>query len=708
MNRIFTLVSAVLLSASLWAQTPPQNFSYQAVVRGANNALVAKKQVGMKISLLQGSETGTAVYVETHTPTSNENGLVGIAIGAGSIESGTFATIDWSKGPYFVKTETDPSGGTSYSLITTSQLLSVPYALYAANSQPGTPGADGKDGTNGLNGAPGAKGDKGDAGADGINGTPGAKGDKGDAGTDGINGTSGAKGEKGDAGADGTNGATGAKGDKGDAGTDGLNGATGVKGDKGDTGADGIYGAPGAKGDKGDAGANGTNGTNGTSGAKGDKGDTGADGTDGLNGAPGAKGDKGDAGADGTNGATGAKGDKGDAGTDGINGQSAYQLAVAKGFVGLEEEWIASLKGASGAQGTFPSGTTSGEIKYWDGSSWVSLIPGNQGQGLSFCDGFPTWTTNGICPGKITALNCAGVSMNGSLTNGVVASNVSFVITYTGGNNGPYSSQSISSTGVIGLTTSLQAGSFDTGNGSLTFTVSGTPSSAGNALFSLNIAGQVCSISMIVQAHPTSGYGSDISDTENNTYKTVYIGNQQWMAENLKVSKYNDGTAIPNITDNTQWSNLWSGSWAYYNNDAANDAKYGKLYNSFAISPTTNGNKNVCPTGWHVPTDAELKVLTDYLGGASVVGGKMKEVSTTSWNSPNTNATNTSLFTGLPGGLRNSDGSYSLIGQACYLWSSTNYNNDNSWFRTLYYTNINVFSNFFFKRNGLSVRCLRD
>ena len=242
MNRIFTLVYAVLLSASLWAQTPPQNFSYQAVVRGANNALVTKKQVGMKISLLQGSETGTAVYVETHTPTSNENGLVSIAIGGGSIESGTFATIDWSKGPYFVKTETDPAGGTIYSLKTTSQLFSVPYALYAANSQLGATGAKGDKGDVGVDGLPGAKGD---AGTNGLNGTPGDKGDKGDAGTDGTNGligTPGAKGDKGDAGADGTNGligTPGAKGDKGDT------GATGAIGPQGEPGKDGISGTSG-------------------------------------------------------------------------------------------------------------------------------------------------------------------------------------------------------------------------------------------------------------------------------------------------------------------------------------------------------------------------------------------------------------------------------------------------------------------------------
>ena len=96
MNKIFTVLSAVLISASLWAQAP-QSFSYQAVVRGADNAFVSNKKVGMKISLLQGSEIGSAAYVETHTPTSNANGLVSIAIGGGTVVSGTFASIDWSK-----------------------------------------------------------------------------------------------------------------------------------------------------------------------------------------------------------------------------------------------------------------------------------------------------------------------------------------------------------------------------------------------------------------------------------------------------------------------------------------------------------------------------------------------------------------------------------------------------------------------------------
>ena len=117
---------------------------------------------------------------------------------------------------------------------------------------------------------------------------------------------------------------------------------------------------------------------------------------------------------------------------------------------------------------------------------------------------------------------------------------------------------------------------------------------------------------------PIGKFSDCIKDVDGNVYKTVTIGTQTWMAENLKVSKYNDGTIIPNIADDVQWWKLTTGAWSYYKNDAANNAKCGKLYNWYAVSLTTNGNKNVCPAGWHVPTDAEWTILTDYLGGASV------------------------------------------------------------------------------------------
>ena len=132
MKNFFTLFAAVVLTANVFAQAP-QKMSYQAVIRNSSNAVVSSTAVGMRISILQATSTGTAVYVETQTPTTNANGLVSIEIGAGTAVTGTFAGIDWSAGPYFIKTETDPAGGTSYSITGTSQLLSVPYALSAAS-----------------------------------------------------------------------------------------------------------------------------------------------------------------------------------------------------------------------------------------------------------------------------------------------------------------------------------------------------------------------------------------------------------------------------------------------------------------------------------------------------------------------------------------------------------------------------------------------
>jgi uncharacterized protein (TIGR02145 family) len=134
MKKIFTNCVAILMTAIVFAQAP-QKMSYQAVIRNSSNALVVNTQVGLQISILQGSASGTAVYVETQTPTSNANGLVSLEIGSGTVVSGTFASINWANGPYFIKTETDPAGGTNYTITGTSQLLSVPYALHAKTAE---------------------------------------------------------------------------------------------------------------------------------------------------------------------------------------------------------------------------------------------------------------------------------------------------------------------------------------------------------------------------------------------------------------------------------------------------------------------------------------------------------------------------------------------------------------------------------------------
>lgn len=135
MRRIITLITAIIMSAVAIAQAP-QKMSYQAVIRNSSNALVTSKTVGMKISILQASATGTAVYTETQTPATNANGMVSIEIGGGT----GFSTINWASGPFFIKTETDPAGGTNYTITGTSQLLSVPYALYAKTAETLTTG----------------------------------------------------------------------------------------------------------------------------------------------------------------------------------------------------------------------------------------------------------------------------------------------------------------------------------------------------------------------------------------------------------------------------------------------------------------------------------------------------------------------------------------------------------------------------------------
>ena len=188
-NLLYTLI-AIIFSTQLFAQAP-NKMSYQAVIRNTSNALVVSKSIGMQISILQGSVTGTAVYVERQFPTTNANGLANIEIGTGTIVSGSFSTINWANGPYFIKTETDINGGSSYTITGTSQLMSVPYALFAANS------AVGPQGIQGITGATGSQGLTGATGSQGLQGIQGIKGDSGARGLTGATGATGAAGTNG-------------------------------------------------------------------------------------------------------------------------------------------------------------------------------------------------------------------------------------------------------------------------------------------------------------------------------------------------------------------------------------------------------------------------------------------------------------------------------------------------------------------------------
>ena len=483
MKNILMLIYAVVMSANLTAQAP-EKISYQAVIRNNNNALLSNLPVKMKITISKGSlQSGVNVYSELHSPTTNVNGLVTVEIGGGIVLNGNFSAIKWEDGTYFITTETDPNNGNNYSVIGSSQILSVPFALYATRSSNGLP------------------------------------------------------------------------------------------------------------------------------------------------------------------------------------------------------------------------------------------LGGQQGQVITLCNGLPTWTNGGNCPGLINSLNCSGVGIVGYLLGGVQANSVIITLSYTGGNGLGYPLQSVNSTGVNGLAASLEAGSFANGNGTLTYIISGTPTVTGTALFALNIGGQSCNVSLPVynESLTTHSCGSanihnpaktyeNVKDRDGNDYKTVLIGNQVWMAENLKTTKYQNGDPIANITPNAQWANTNTGAYCSYENTISNDCPSGKLYNWFAV----NDNRKICPSGWHVPNEGEWNILSSFLGGDDVAGSKLKSSASQVWeSSENATSNNNSGFSGLPAGFRNDFGFYDQ-GFYGYWWSTTENDEMFAVSRGLFYDG-GAFYRFDEKKSvGYSVRCLKD
>jgi uncharacterized protein (TIGR02145 family) len=205
-------------------------------------------------------------------------------------------------------------------------------------------------------------------------------------------------------------------------------------------------------------------------------------------------------------------------------------------------------------------------------------------------------------------------------------------------------------------------------------------------------------------------YGS-MTDQDGNTYKTIQIGTQIWMAENLKTTKFNDGTSISNVTDSIGWSNLSTPAYCWYNNDAsAYKNTYGALYNWYAV----NSGK-LSPKGWHIPTDDEWTILVNYLGGDYVAGEKMKESGTTHWQASEPgfkdySGSNSSGFTGLPGGNRGlyDVGKFGAIRGGGGWWSSTEYDSTWAWTRSLHYADFMVPRYKELKTFGFSVRCIKN
>lgn len=206
--------------------------------------------------------------------------------------------------------------------------------------------------------------------------------------------------------------------------------------------------------------------------------------------------------------------------------------------------------------------------------------------------------------------------------------------------------------------------------------------------------------------NPGLSYGS-VSDADGNAYKTITIGSKTWMAENLRTTKYRNGDAIPEVTSNSEWTNLASGAYSNYDNDPDLNAlaTFGRLYNWFAVSDS----RQIAPEGWHVATKEDWEELAGELGGLPAAGGKLKETGNTHWNAPNTGADNSSGFTALPSGRREyTDGSFINTGFNGFWWTSSAYNPDYSWYYQINYDFASVVPANFHKQYGFSVRCVKD
>jgi len=196
-----------------------------------------------------------------------------------------------------------------------------------------------------------------------------------------------------------------------------------------------------------------------------------------------------------------------------------------------------------------------------------------------------------------------------------------------------------------------------------------------------------------------------VTDIDGNAYSTVAIGDQVWMAENLKTTHYNNGDPIPTGYANPEWAGLSTGAYAVYNDDPQLFEIYGSLYNWHAVDDA----RDICPEGFHVPSDEEWTILTDYLGGTNIAGGALKEAGLDHWLSPNTGATNSSGFTALPGGYRRyTDGSYLNLHYYGYFWTSSLGINDEAWGRKMVSSSSGISRTRHNKLNGYSVRCIGD
>jgi uncharacterized protein (TIGR02145 family) len=372
--------------------------------------------------------------------------------------------------------------------------------------------------------------------------------------------------------------------------------------------------------------------------------------------------------------------------------------------------------------------------------SWTDNSTNETGFKIERKTGSGTYAVVGTTATNVTTFNDNGLTASTTYTYRVYSYNA-------GGNSPSYSNEitlsvniitsnitSITScTAISGATISGYVGSTITARGvcwstnnNPTITLSTkTIDGTGIGIFTSNISGLTANTTYFVRAYATTSLGTDygneyslttksinvpgsnITDLDGNVYNTISNCGQTWMKSNLNVTRYRNGDIIPQITNVSQWGSTTTGAWCYYNNDPANEAIYGKLYNSYAVKDP----RGLAPIGYHIPSELEWTSLIDCLGMGSVAGAKLKSSGTTYWSSPNT-ANNSSGFTALPGGTRRviTNHTFTYIGEYAFFWTNTSWNSTSgSSYSQLGPTNTaNTLGASNNMRDGYYVRCVKD
>jgi uncharacterized protein (TIGR02145 family) len=674
MKRSIFFILFCLMWLNMVAQVP-QAFKYQAVARDANGNVLDKKPVSFKISILKTSTTGSVVYSETHSKTTNSFGLVDLEIGKGDSPTGSFSGINWGNDTYFIKVEMDPAGGTVYQTMGTSQLLSVPYALHAKSSS----NYDETDPFFSLSPA------KTISNSSILNWNT-AFGWGNHSGLYKLNSYLPAWSEITGKPSFATLAATGNFSD--------LTGKPTTLSGYGITDAVTITGdqtITGIKTFSKDLLVNWL--------------------TVGMG--------------------KGAVSSNTAVGYQALYSNTTGSANTANGYNALYSNTIGRENTADGFQALYYNTTG-----MWSTANGYKSLYFNTEGNSNTANGLEALYSNtkgeGNTSNGVNSLhsNTIGNNNTASGANALYYNTTGYSNTANGYGAG-YSNTS----GNYNVFLGFQAGYYETGSNKLfidnqprtselvarekaliygvfdadpvnqVLTINGSVNVNSNKI--INLADPVSSKDAVNKAYVDALFNQlksaaiTISDVDRNCYPVVQIDTQFWMGANLRTTKYNDGTDIPLVTSRSEWMNLTTPGYCSYKFELVPYVTYEVLYNWY----TVNTGK-LCPKGWHVPSDAEWKTLTDYLGGEDVAGGKMKSV--TGWETPNTGATNESGFSGLPGGGRILDGYFLNIGNFGGWWSSTEASAAHAWYRGLGNDYAGVSRYYYFKDYGFSVRCVRD